>query len=90
MAEILASGTSVANSSTVTLAAGESATLALRVDADGGGANVQAAVQKQGSDTNWYTIGVLSHKAPCMVLSAVGSFRVRRIAADVAFGVDKD
>jgi hypothetical protein len=90
MAEILASGITAANSSTVTLAAGASATLHMRVDADGGAAAYLAYVQKQASDSSWYTIGELTHKQPCMVLSAVGSFRVRRVSADVAVGVDKD
>lgn len=91
MASILATGTAVANSSTVTLAAGESATLAI-FSANELNPSMVADIQLQGSDTNWTTIGQLRGALgeSSKVLTAVGSFRVQRRLSTVSFGIDSN
>lgn len=88
--ELLATGTSAANSSDFTLAAGESATLFLK-DADGGGLNSRALVYLEVKDeTGQYTtIDSLTTNKPGFVLTAIGTFRVRRPAGGDSCGVSR-
>lgn len=91
MASILASGTSEADSSTFTLNAGDSATLAMFGAAEPVPSMV-ADVQIQGSDGGWTTIGQLrgAQGESSKVLTAVGTFRVHRRLSPAAFGVDQN
>ncbi|MES2634018.1 MAG: hypothetical protein V4669_13675 [Pseudomonadota bacterium] len=91
MAQILASGTSLADSSEFTLAAGESATLSL-FGTDFPSPGCAASIQKKASSNAWVTIGSLRGIDGEMtkVLTAVGTFRVQRKASSKAFGVDQD
>jgi hypothetical protein len=93
MAEILPSGNDANDSSTFDLAVGDSATIFIRRDATSGPlatAQVLAYVQIKGSDNNWTSIGRLDDEKPMKVLTAVGTFRVHRVAGPVAFAVDKN
>jgi len=90
MAELLASSTAQTDSADFTLASGQTATLYLK-DAAGESVDAHANVAIQiKSGLEYFTIGSLNGARPCMVLDAVGTFRVRKFAAPVAFGVDRD
>lgn len=86
MANIIASGTTDADSAEFTLAAGESATLFL-TGASGPGAIAQVRIKA--ADGSFSTIGGLSKDAPARVLSGAGTYKVSRSAGTPAFGVDK-
>lgn len=90
MAELIASGTTEAASADFTLTAGGSTTLYLK-DAAGSAVpyNSTALVQIK-SGTEYFTIGQLDDKNPAQVLTAIGTFRVLRLANSAAFGVDRD
>lgn len=91
MANLIASGTTLANSADIVLAANEEATLSLLIDVGGSDAAQPVAyVQKKGSDNAWYTYGELNRLQPSMVLRAAGTYRVQRQAYGTAFAVDKD
>jgi hypothetical protein len=49
-----------------------------------------ADIQRKDSAGNYANIGQLSGGNPSMVLIAAGTFRVRKWAFSVAFGVDQD
>lgn len=97
MAELIASGTTEANSADFTLAAGSSTTLYLkRTSGPGLPADAEALVQIK-SGTEYFTVGRLTSAAPAQVLSATGTFRVKRMPAfgahgttPLAYGVDRD
>lgn len=91
MASFLTAGTTEAASSTFTLAAGESATLYL-IDAAGPGLpeDIVVDIQIASSATEYFNIGVLTRERPCLVLTAVGTFRVLRKVCSTAVGVDKN
>ncbi len=90
MAELIASGTTESASADFTLAAGESATIFLK---DAAGSAVSplsfAEVQIKSADAQYFTVDTLSIARPALVLTAVGTFRVLRMANSAAFGVDK-
>lgn len=90
MANILAAGTSLADSTEFTLAAGESATL-LMIGSDYPEQRCAADIQMQTSGSLWQTIGQLRFVAgECSkVLTAVGTFRVQRRACPKAVGIDQ-
>lgn len=89
MANILASGTSLADSSTFTLAAGESKTVYM-VSSDFPNPRCAADIQIQAADNSWTTISQLRGVVgeTCKVVQAVGTFRVQRRVSPKAFGVD--
>lgn len=91
MAELIAIGTAQADSADFTLAAGETATLYLK---DSGGPQVSstsiARVQIKSADGEYFNIGELNCREVAKVLSGAGTYRVRRLAADAPFGVDKN
>jgi len=90
MATLIASSTAQADSADFTLAAGASTTLYL-VDASGESVDSFSNVAVQiKSGLEYFTIGSLSGARPCLVLDAIGTFRIRKFAAPVAFGVDRD
>lgn len=91
MAELIATGTAQADSADFTLAAGDSAVLYLK-DAAGAqvGANSIARVQIKSADGQYFTVGELNCREVAKVLSGAGTYRVRRLASDEAFGVDKN
>lgn len=90
MAEILASGTTETSSSTFTVTAGTPVTVFLKVAS---GALVprgsRAVVQIQESGTNWLTVIELTRQRSQVVIDAPGTYRVTRLAAGTAFGIDK-
>jgi hypothetical protein len=91
MAELLASGTTAAQSGTFTLAAGESATLFLKAAVNNSiGADVRVGVEVQDAGGVWQPIGQLNVSVPAQVLTAVGTFRVNRQVCAAAIGVDKN
>lgn len=96
MAEILAVGTTAAQSSTVTLTSGQEATLSL-FTSTGVLERPQRPdvfhVEKQASNSEWVRTGaVLTADQPVIVIRGIGSFRVNRPALNVTqqIGVDKD
>lgn len=90
MANILAVGTTAANSADFVLAVGEEATLLL-VDAAGptvaGGARV--SLQSKDSAGNYFTIFGLSAVTNSVVVQAKGTYRVSRAANSISCGVDR-
>lgn len=88
MPELIAIGTTEANSADFTLT-GEATSLVLKsasppeVPFD-----AVAKIQAKMSDGSYFNIGELSSRAPMLVLSAPGVFRVQR-KAGAAFGVDR-
>ncbi len=90
MAELIAAGTAEADSADFTLASGDQATLFLK-DAAGPrvSADAVAHVQIKSADGEYFQVGHLDSYNPAKVLSAPGTYRVKRIANAVAFGVDK-
>lgn len=82
---IISDGTTEANSSDFSLAAGESATLSLR----GAGGGARVVIQFKASDATYQDFGYLDSQTPVVVLSAIGTFRCVKRASSAAFGVDK-
>lgn len=92
MAELIPSTTAQADSADFTLAAGDSATLYLK-NPSGPPLPRDAVAQVQiKSGANYYTVGVLTFLSPGQVLTAIGTFRVRKLVSSFneAFGVDRD
>lgn len=91
MAELIATSSVQADSGDFTLVAGSSTTLYLK---DAAGPTLPfgaAALVQVKSGTEYFTIGTLDDSAPAQVLTAVGTFRVRKLASSTgAFGVDRD
>lgn len=91
MAELIAAGTTLANSADITLAAGESATIFLK---SGSGPTVdtaaRAAVQIKSSGAAYFTIGELDRATPVVVIDAPGTYRVQRMASSASVGVDQE
>lgn len=92
--EILAIGTSAAESESFTLADGEQCTLSVkRTDGEslsiGGG---RATLRKLAADDTTYnpTGHGLSGEAPTMILQAAGTYLMSRDVCDDAFGIDID
>ena len=89
MAELIAPGTTAANSADFTLTDGQSATLYLKT-AGPAIAPASIAVIQVKSGASYFTIGQLTTGDPMQVLQAAGTFRVVRKPHTIAFGVDKD
>lgn len=91
MAELISIGTNQTDSADFTLFAGEEATIYLK---NGSGpqldAKSYAAIQIKASNGEYFTIGYLNCREPAKVISGAGTYRVRRLLTDVAFGVDKN
>lgn len=88
MANILAAGTTAADSTEVSLATGVHAVLAL-IGSDGAiPADAYLAVQYEGSDEAFYTAAVLSASNPVHRLIGPGVWRVSRTVVSSAVGVD--
>lgn len=88
---LLASGTTPATSSDFILAAGETANLFM-FDAAGPQLPQSAAVQIQIKDTinsEYYNVGRLDNNLPSASLPGPGTFRVSRLATEVAVGVGR-
>jgi hypothetical protein len=90
MAQLLASGTAEAESTTFDLAAGDVVTLSIFGTHDETPSQV-ADVQIKGSDNGYTNIGQLRNVSgeAAKVLSSPGTYRVRRRLCTAAFGVDK-
>lgn len=89
--EILASGTTAADSSDVTVTAGIPVTIFLKsgssvpVSSD---ADFDVKIKSAGS--TYHTIGKLTGKTPALVIDGPGTFRVSRVTASGPVGVDKE
>lgn len=85
-ASIIADGTTEANSSDFTLAAGETTTISLRGTIP---TTAMVRIQCKQSDGSYTDFGTLTSQFPVVVLTAVGVFRVVRRANAASFGVDR-
>jgi len=92
MAAFLTVGNTATTSADFALLAGDSTTLFLvdNVDTDGISSTAQVDIQIKASDGKYFSIGALSYSNPILVLDAVGTFRLKRIASTDAVGVDKN
>lgn len=90
MAELIASGTTEADSDDFTLSSGDQVTLFLK-DAAGPtvGSDAIALVQIKSADAQYFIVGKIDFGTPAKVLAAPGTYRVKRLAASAAYGVDK-
>lgn len=90
MSELVASGTTTANSNDFTIDAGASASLFLKsATSQVLPYDARATIQVKSADATYYDIGALTESDPMKVLQAAGTFRVVRIGASAAYGVDK-
>lgn len=92
MASLISSGTTADSSADFTVAAGTPNTISLR-DADGVLAgDVAAVIDIKSSDGVYRPVqnGSLHAHRPELVIDGPGTYRVRKFASAVAFGVDKD
>jgi hypothetical protein len=92
MAELIASGTTPANSADFTVLAGVPVTISLQ-DADGVFSNDMAATIFIKSSAAVYRAvkgGNLTGQTAELVIDGPGTYRVTKYASVVAFGVDKD
>lgn len=92
MANLNAVSTAANTSADITLAAGASTTLSLSTGTTGVGVpyGASASIQIRSAGATYMPIGVLDAGNPIKVLTAVGTFRVVKSAAAVAFGVERD
>lgn len=91
MTQLIAPSTAAATSADFTVASGSSATLSLSFSGlEAISPMAVADIQRKDSAGNYANIGQLSGGNPSMVLIAAGTFRVRKWAFSVAFGVDQD
>lgn len=79
---ILASGTTAAQSASFTLADGASSNLILK-----GQGTVQVQIQDA---TGWTAVGFLDSQYPVKTVSGPGNFRVAREAVGTALAVDRE
>lgn len=88
--ELLASGTTEASTSDITVTAGVPVTVFLKAAA---GANVargsRAVLQIKSAGGAYFTVGELTRHRPQVVIDGPGTYRVTRLAADTAFGIDQ-
>lgn len=90
MAELIASGTTTAQSADFDVEAGASASLFLKsASSQTLPYDALAIVQVKSADATYFDVGVLTATDPMKVLQAAGTFRVSRVAASSAYGVDK-
>lgn len=91
MAEIIASGTTEANSSDIIVADGASTTVFLKSGTGGQIVNgASATVQIKSSGGHYFPIGSLDQYNSAKVIQAPGTYRVVRHANGSAFGVDAE
>lgn len=90
MAELIAAGTTEVDSADFTLTSGDQVTLFLK-DAAGPtvGNDAIALVQIKSAGGEYFIVGRVDFETPAKVLAAPGTYRVKRLAASAAFGVDK-
>ncbi len=88
MANILAIGVTDAVSSSVVLT-GTPSTLFLSTTTGSVPPTARALIQVQSAGGNWQTIGFLNQATPALTMTATGTYRVYRPAADAAFGVEQ-
>lgn len=90
MAELIATGTTAADSADFELSDGESTTLFLK-KATSGSVDVSAFAEVQIKDAGgaYHPVTGLSFHQPSIVLAAPGTYRVSRPASSTAFGVDR-
>lgn len=90
MAELIASGTTQVDSADFTVTAGTPTKLMLK-DAAGPQLPPDAVAYVQGkSGTQYFTIGELNCREIAKELYGAGTYRVRKMASTVAYGVDRD
>ncbi len=91
MASLITTAATQADSADIVLGASTSTTLSLR-PANGGvlQPDAVALVSIKSSGGDYTVIGAMTYSKPLTVLTAQGTFRVTRMAAGTAFGVDRD
>jgi hypothetical protein len=89
--ELLAAGNTAATSSTFVLAAGDSATILLKPAAGTATVPLQAGVviEAEDSGSRWIPHQTVKGSEASFVLTAEGTFRVRRPAQTFSVGVDR-
>ena len=82
-AEILATGTTAASSSDVTVESGSQLTVCLK-DADGTttGAYARVYVQLKDDSGQYFTVDTLTQARPAVVIVAAGTYRFTRVAGE--------
>lgn len=90
MAELIAAGITEVDSSDFTLTSGDQVTIFLK-DAAGPtvGYDAIAMVQIKCAGGEYYNVGRIDFDVPAKVLSAPGTYRVKKLASVASFGVDK-
>jgi hypothetical protein len=91
MPQIIPIGTTQADSADIVIAAGAKATISLFAAA--GPSIPQGAValiQRKASNAQYFTDSVLTNFSPATIVEAEGTYRVRREANGVGFGVDQN
>ncbi|WP_375597579.1 hypothetical protein [Devosia sp. Naph2] len=81
--QLLAAGTTAANSSSFTLADGESASVAMK----GALQSASIIVEMQDDAAAWNAVGYLTAAEPGKIITGPGTFRVRRQANSPSVGV---
>ncbi len=90
MTQLIASSTAAADSADFSVATGVSSTLSLFFVGEAISPLASAIIQRKDSAGNYSTIGQIDGGTPSKVLSSAGTFRVRKRAFTVSFGVDID
>ena len=92
MATLIAAGTAAADSSDFTLTSGANTTLSLVTGNAGDDVpnNAVAYIQLKSAGGNYFTIGQLDYQNKCLVMTATGTFRVRKPMSAASFGVERD
>lgn len=88
--ELLAIGTTAANSADITLAAGDSAHIHLRGSSPPAVPKCTVSIDIKGSDGSYSELHRLTDGDISRVIDAVGVYRVRRTVCEQGVGVDRD
>jgi hypothetical protein len=86
--ELIASTTSAANSADITVTAGSQVTVSLN-GKDSAIDNNVVQVQLKSSAGEWMQVGSLFSSQPAQSIVSPGTYRVRKLASALAFGVDR-
>jgi hypothetical protein len=87
--ELLATGTTLANSADFTIVAGAPRTLFLKYDANAGGP-IQYFIQHKNADSTYTTKVVMTPSYDPLTLDGSGVFRAQRQASAASSGLDID
>lgn len=87
MANIIASGTTAADSAEFTLAAGDSTVLLLTGTP---ASDARAVVRIKAADGTFHRAGELTGQYPAQSLTGAGTYKVSKVASSSAYGVDRN